>query len=212
MQKCGLADRNCAGEALEVGEVAATAAGNPYLLSRRLGWIPAASTFLRPRWPAVGGAHHARRPRADDDDIPISGIPIHDGVMPVVRRKRTRKLAELGLGGRCGFTKAADVLGCQGFLAWTLLKKPRSRSQCTKRSCQVPSAVKSRYCQPVRRGCRGHRCASPHWECRHSAWRRNIHLAHTAWTLSCQPAPAMKEGGASLGIGGTFRSCWSRPG
>src|ERR1700761_1940959 len=27
-------------------------------------------------------------------------------------------------------------------------------------------------------------------------------LAHTAWILSCQPAPAMKDGGASFGMGG----------
>src|SRR6185312_16085518 len=108
----------------------------------------------------------------------------------------------LGHGLAAGaFTKAAT--SCAARVSTPdLLKKPRSRIHWMKRSCQVPSPVKSRYCRPAPWVPRASMCISTLGMPAFSMAVK-YSSAHTAWTLSCQPAPAMKEGGASLGIGGT---------
>src|SRR4051812_37264416 len=60
---------------MKIGEVAAAAAGNADLLARRLGGFQHQS--LAAALTGNRGTHHARRTRANDNDVPI-----HDWVMP----------------------------------------------------------------------------------------------------------------------------------
>ena len=63
MQKCGLAERNCAGRGVSIGEIAAPAARNADFLARAFGVIDDQNAIVRACRPRLRTSCRPRRPR-----------------------------------------------------------------------------------------------------------------------------------------------------